>query len=118
MITFNQWETGDFHLYKTDSTVVNLYEHFGQSTIWPRWYPLEHVADPSSHKFVKCRGVDTSMQQGVVNGDPDVDTVFRLTRKDKGVDLKVEFDADVPPVVLPPYTMAPSLRGHVATNHS
>ena len=103
----HQLETGDFYVYKTDSTVVNPYEHFGQTTIWPRGYPLEHIADRSSHNFLKCRGADTSIQQGVVNGDPDVDAIFRLTRKDKGVDLKVEFDADAPPVVLPPNTMAP-----------
>lgn len=106
-ITFFQSELGDFNVYKTESIVVNPYEHFGQSTIWPRGYPLEHIADPPSHKFVKCQGVDTSIQQGVVNGDPDVDAVFRLTRKDKDVDLKVEFDSDAPPVVLPPHTMAP-----------
>ncbi|XP_058967286.1 uncharacterized protein [Pocillopora verrucosa] len=103
----HQLETGDFYVYKTDSTVVNPYEHFGQTTIWPRGYPLERIADRSSHNFLKCRGADTSIQQGVVNGDPDVDAIFRLTRKDKGVDLKVEFDADAPPVVLPPNTMAP-----------
>ena len=27
---------------------------------------------------------------GIVNGDLDVDAIFRLTRKDKDVDLKVE----------------------------
>ena len=106
-ITFYQQETGDFLVYKTDSILVNPYEHFGQSTIWPRGYPLDHIADPPSHKFVKCQGVDTSIQQGVVNGDPDVDAIFRLTRKDKNIDLKVEFDPDAQPVVLPPRTMAP-----------
>ena len=106
-ITFHQKETGDFFVYKTDSLVVNPYEHFGQSTIWPRGYPLDRIADPPSHKFVKCEGVDTSIQQGVVNGDPDVDAIFRLTRKDKSVDLKVEFDAEALPVVLPPNTLAP-----------
>ena len=80
-IGFYQKETGDFYVYKTDSPMVNPYEHFGQSTIWPRGYPLDHIADPPSHKFVKCEGVDSSIQQGVVNGDPDVDAIFRLTRK-------------------------------------
>ena len=94
-------------MYRTDSTVVNPYEHFGQGTIWPRGYPLDRIADPPSHKFLKCKEVDTSIQQGVVNGDPDVDAIFRLTRKDTGVDLKVEFDSDALPVVLPPNTMAP-----------
>ena len=106
-ITFHQKESGDFYVYKTDSVVVNPYEHFGQSTIWPRGYPLDHIADPPSHKFVKCEGVEASIQQGVVNGDPDVDAIFRLTRKDAGVDLNVEFDAKAPPVVLPPNTLAP-----------
>ena len=106
-ITFYQKESGDFFVYKTDSPMVNPYEHFGQSTIWPRGYPLDHIADPPSHKFVKCEGVDSSIQQGVVNGDPDVDAIFRLTRKDQGVDLNVEFDAEAPPVVLPPNTLAP-----------
>ena len=106
-ITFFQQETGDFFVYRTDSIVVNPYEHFGQSTIWPRGYPLDRIADPPSHRFIKCQGVDTSIQQGVVNGDPDVDAIFRLTRKDKDVSLKVEFDADAPSVVLPPKTMAP-----------
>ena len=72
------------------------------------WLRLIHKTRCSySHKFVKREGVDTSIQQGVVNGDPDVDAIFRLTRKDKSVDLKVEFDAAAPPVVLPPDTMAP-----------
>ena len=106
-ITFFQQETGDFFVYRTDSIVVNPYEHFGQSTIWPRGYPLDRIADPPSHRFIKCQGVDTSIQQGIVNGDPDVDAIFRLTRKDKDVDLKVEFDAEASPVLLPPKTMAP-----------
>ena len=106
-ITFYQEETGKFFVYKTDSVVANPYEHFGQSTIWPRGYPLDHIADPPSHKFIQCLGADTSIQQGVVNGDPDVDAIFRLTRKDKDVDLKVEFDAEASPVLLPPNTMAP-----------
>ena len=87
--------------------MVNPYEHFGQSTIWPRGYPLDHIADPPSHKFIRCEGVDTSIQQGIVNGDPDVDAIFRLTRKDKGVDLNVEFDGNSLPVALPPNTLAP-----------
>ena len=93
-ITFYQKDSGKFLVYKTDSSVVNPYEHFGQSTIWPRGYPLDFISEPPARTFVECEGVDTSVQQGVVNGDPDVDAIFRLTRKDKGVDLDVEFDTE------------------------
>ncbi|XP_044178096.1 probable glycosyltransferase STELLO1 [Acropora millepora] len=106
-ITFHQKEKGDFYVYKTDSVVVNPYEHFGQSTIWPRGYPLDYIADPPLHKFVKCTDVEAAVQQGTVNGDPDVDAIYRLTRKDKDVDLKVEFDAKAPAVVLPRNTLVP-----------
>lgn len=106
-ITFHLENTGEFYVYKTDSSVVNPYEHFGQSSIWPRGYPLDRIADPPSHTFIKCAEVETPVQQGIVNGDPDVDAIFRLTRKDKDVPLNVEFDADADPVVLPPKTLAP-----------
>lgn len=106
-ITFFQEEKGDFLVYSTDTDTVNPYEHFGQSTIWPRGYPLEKIADPPQHSFVKCKDVAPSIQQGVVDGDPDVDAVFRLTRKDKGVKLDVKFDAKAPVVVLPHGTLAP-----------
>ena len=106
-ITFHLQNTGEFYVYKTDSSVVNPYEHFGQGSIWPRGYPLDRIADPPSHTFIKCAEVETSVQQGIVNGDPDVDAIFRLTRKDKDVSLNVEFDADADPVVLPPKTLAP-----------
>lgn len=106
-ITFFQQEKGDFLVYSSKAETVNPYEHFGQSTIWPRGYPLENIADPPQHSFVKCKDVSPTIQQGVVDGDPDVDAVFRLTRKDKGVRLDVKFDATAPGVVLPHGTLAP-----------
>ena len=106
-IEFHQAEKGEFLVYKTDNALVNPYEHFGQSSIWPRGYPLESIANPPQHTFVRCKNVRALIQQGVVNGDPDVDAIFRLTRKDLGVTLNVEFDAKAPPVLLPPGTYAP-----------
>ena len=98
---------GDFLVYATDRATVNPYQHFGQQSIWPRGYPLENIGDPAQHTFVKCGEVRPLIQQGVVNGDPDVDAVFRLTRKDNGVKLDVEFDSKAPPVLLPRGSYAP-----------
>lgn len=106
-ITFTLQNTGEFYAYKTDSPVVNPYAHFGQSTIWPRGYPLDHISDPPQRKFVKCKAVQPSIQQGVVDGDPDVDAIYRLTRKDQGIRLNVSFDASAPPVLIPAQTMSP-----------
>ncbi|XP_046850969.1 probable glycosyltransferase STELLO1 [Xenia sp. Carnegie-2017] len=94
-------------VYATDRATVNPYEHFGQSTIWPRGYPLENIGDPVQRTFVKCDNIQPLIRQGVVNGDPDVDAIFRLTRKDVGVKLDVEFDSKAPPVLIPPGTYTP-----------
>ena len=47
------------------------------------------------------------IQQGVVNGDPDMDAIFRLTRKVTLTPLDVKFDPAAPPVFLPEGVFAP-----------
>ena len=106
-IEFFQQGTGDFLVYKTDRITVNPYAHFGQSSIWPRGYPLENIANPPQHTFVKCSNARALIQQGVVDGDPDVYAVFRLTRKDDGVQLDLKFDPKAPPILVPPGSYTP-----------
>ncbi|EDO39483.1 predicted protein [Nematostella vectensis] len=106
-LEFHDKEKGEYYIYKTSANVVNPYANFGQRTIWPRGYPLQNISAPMVKTFVKCKNVQTSIQQGVVDGDPDVDAIFRLTRKDENVRLDVKFDPKAPPILLPPGTMAP-----------
>jgi hypothetical protein len=47
------------------------------------------------------------VQQGLVNGDPDVDAIYRLTRKNFRNLLKIEFDSNAPPLVLKKNQYAP-----------
>ena len=65
--------------------------------IWPRGYPLDKISLPPTQTFSKCKTEKASIQQGVVDGDPDVDAIFRLTRKNEGVDLRATFDKKAPP---------------------
>lgn len=54
----------------------NVYEAFGKS-IWPRGFSLKHL-----HKKSFCDGigfVNSSIQQGLADGEPDVDAIYRLT---------------------------------------
>ena len=106
-ITFTEKALANFITYKTSSHIVNPYGYFGQSSIWPRGYPLDHIGDPQDHKFINCSDVKPGIQQGVVDGDPDIDAIFRLTRKDRGIKLDVQFDKTAPPIALPGQTMAP-----------
>jgi hypothetical protein len=59
---------------------VNIYSYFSSQFIWPRGLPLESLqkcrreeVDAGSAGVVEC-----PVQQGIVNGSPDVDALWRL----------------------------------------
>ena len=43
-------------------------------------YPLEYLPLPTPHKYTLCRMETPAVQQGVVDGDPDLDASFRLVK--------------------------------------
>ena len=92
----------------TANLTYNPYVHFGQSTVWPRGYPLEHIGEPTSRNYVLRQSVPApAIQQGLVNADPDVDALFRLTRKHSSVKMDINFDSHAPPLVVPYGTFSP-----------
>lgn len=74
---------------------INVYRYFTNDPhIWPRGFPLDYVQ--SSLSTVQPFSVSASplispIQQGLVNGSPDVDAVWRLTQ-----DRHVDFDQESP----------------------
>lgn len=100
-----QWSS---HLVLVTSNLTNNpYIHFGQSTLWPRGYPLDRVGLGAERRYSICDVSSPAVQQGVVDGDPDVDAIFRLTRRQKSGPLRLSFDRAAPPYVLPRRTFAP-----------
>jgi len=63
-----------------DKNWVNVYEYFTDSKIWPRGLPLEEIMNkvPSLDQ-VQNQLVNTPIQQGLADDNPDVDAIFRLT---------------------------------------
>jgi hypothetical protein len=60
---------------------VNIYRHFTNDPhIWPRGFPLERMADPVPDETGEQTGVRAPVQQGLVNGAPDVDAIWHLVR--------------------------------------
>lgn len=85
----------------------NGFAHFGQSTLWPRGFPLDMIDKEPVRKYKSCKRVRPLVQQGVVDGDPDLDAIQRLTRKDSKAKFVVYFDIDAPPVAFPPNSFCP-----------
>ncbi len=94
---------------KTRNLTYNPYPHFGQSTVWPRGFPLDNIGLPTVRDYQSCTIHSPAIHQGMVNGDPDVDALFRLTRLHgaEGTPLDVKFDNAAPTIVLPKGTYAP-----------
>lgn len=63
---------------------VNVYRAYSDSVIWPRGLPLEFVMEhvEIENKNNENQIYDFAIRQFLVNGDPDVDAIYRLTNKD------------------------------------
>jgi hypothetical protein len=58
---------------------INVYRYFTDAGLWPRGFPLDVVKDPlPSLSSAQLREVACPVQQGLVNGNPDVDAIYRL----------------------------------------
>jgi hypothetical protein len=65
--------------YISEKGWVNVYRFFSDSRIWPRGYPLELLQNSAAEITANKGIVDCPVQQGLANGNPDVDAVYRLT---------------------------------------
>lgn len=65
------------------NTCVNVYGYFGRPYVWPRGYPLNKIKDGNQFRVTSPRFCQIGIEQGVVNKNPDVDAIFRLTQDDE-----------------------------------
>ena len=58
---------------------ANVYEYFSDTNIWPRGLPLDAIQTPQP-KFEALPVVESHcpIQQGLADGNPDVDAIYRL----------------------------------------
>jgi len=62
-----------------ESGWVNVYRWFSDMHVWPRGLPLEHARhDDVARQLGTALDVVAPIQQGLANGSPDVDAVWRL----------------------------------------
>ena len=83
-----------------DHAAQNVYAYFGRPDIWPRGFPLNEINNTGGNVLME-KAVQkhySPIKSLLVNGDPDTDAIFRLTRGE--AIGKVQLDGDVPPVAL------------------
>lgn len=57
---------------------INVYRYFTQEKIWPRGLPLDEIQIPAPAFEAAPGPFRAPIQQGLVNGSPDVDAIWRL----------------------------------------
>lgn len=73
--------TGVRAIASTEKGWLNVYRYFSADTsIWPRGFPLEQLARPVPGAECSSTQRYAPVQQGLANGSPDVDAVWRLTQ--------------------------------------
>jgi len=94
--------TGTFAITGPDRGFINVYRAFTGQFIWPRGLPLDRLLQPESFPATETeKQVEIGVWQGLADGDPDVDAIYRLTNNQPC------FFDDRPPLVLDEGTLCP-----------
>lgn len=93
-------ESPSYLITKENQGYLNIYEHFSSEFFWPRGFPLDEII-PSKGRITpwifqkKLDAPKVGIWQGLVNGDPDFDAIYRLTHDAE----EIKFD-EKDPIVL------------------
>jgi hypothetical protein len=99
--SFPEFES-EFNCISGDKGFVNIYQLYSTQKIWPRGLPLNLIANQFLlEKSLKLKDCKIGIWQGLVDEDPDVDAIYRLTS-----DSPCYFNAQGP-VVLGKGTISP-----------
>ncbi len=68
---------------------INIYKYFTNKNIWPRGFPLTKINQNTTYNINTNKNIDDiAIIQGLVDGDPDVDAIFRLTSQEFNKNFK------------------------------
>ena len=74
------------YIESSDSEWINPYEIFSanrtQNWLWPRGFPLDKINYRFSFQSSDINRINSPLLQGLANGNPDVDAIFRLVFQD------------------------------------
>ena len=70
----------DFDSIPKNKGFINIYQLFSKMTIWPRGLPLKLIKTQFElEKNISSKFAKVGVWQGLVDEDPDVDAIYRLT---------------------------------------
>ena len=94
----------DSTYYVTDPEIgfINIYKAFTEQNIWPRGFPLPLLKNEDNFSDTLSQSkISVGIWQGLADGDPDVDAIYRLVVNSPCIFYRRE------PIVLNPGTWTP-----------
>lgn len=77
---------------------LNVYKYYTDKHIWPRGFNLKDITNKNAiinKEKISHEKINVGIWQGLVDGEPDVDAIYRLIDNEK-----CYFDESIPPIVL------------------
>ena len=80
---------------RNDTLMINPYSYFGENNIWPRGFRISDIGKDYNNNFYNIKSnqiiIKPLIFQGLINGIPDVDSIFLQTRIRKNNIIDVNF---------------------------
>ena len=93
------------YFLNNQSKMVNPFDYFGEKYIWPRGFRIQDIAKNDNNKYFILNSskleIEPLIFQGLINGIPDVDSIFMQTRIDKINVININISNNYPLLYLP-----------------
>jgi len=92
---------GKYNCLEENLGFVNIYQFYTKLFIWPRGLPLRHIFEKVPPESLTRKEIKVGVWQGLADGDPDVDSIYRLTNNtecvfDKGEEIVLGYNTISP----------------------
>lgn len=90
---------------RNDSKMINPFDYFDETNIWPRGFRIKDIGNNEDNKYYILNSshllIKPLIFQGLINGIPDIDSIFIQTRIEKNNLININFTNKYPLLYLP-----------------
>ena len=90
---------------RNDSKMINPFHYFGEANIWPRGFRIKDIGNNDDNKYYILNFNQLKIKplifQGLINENPDIDSIFIQTRIKKKDLINLNFSYNYPLLYLP-----------------
>jgi hypothetical protein len=94
--------SANYDITEKNQGFLNIYNYYTEQKIWPRGFPLPEIIENKKVSAQANETINVGIWQGLADGDPDVDAIYRLTDN-----TPCYFDKNKAPIIFNEGTLCP-----------